>query len=261
MGPDAAETVATLLAGQATATVTSRPTGAQVAAEPALAPDGTPLLVVRGGDLTRLGLHVGEDDVAVRVDLTSCAPLPDLTLPRAHAVLAGWATPRPVSEIARWLGARAVTGDLAGLHRTWPDARLLALDPAEVTLHWAHGCTDVDPGDLATAEPDPLAPREGEALQRVQAEHGDGLLGLVRSTGSARPATGDRPLDVSVAVAVRAVGLDRWGVTLRCLLAPGRERSLRMPFPAPVRSVDEAVATLGLLLARHECCPVARARG
>lgn len=247
--------VATLLAGSGSAELTSAVTGATVGAFQALAEDGVPVLVVRGCDLGALGLPA-VDDVPARLDVIASAPLPDMTLPRAHTSVAGWVSAAPVTEVPRLLGAQCVGDRFGEAYRCWPDARLLTVDVAEVTLHWWQGCADVDPSELATGTPDPLAAAEGDALAAIDEKLSARLLQLVRSMGRAHHVAGGGGLDLRSASELRAVGLDRWGLVVRCRVgAPERDRSIRLPFPGAVSTVDQALETLALLLLEHDACP------
>ena len=261
----AAEAVATLLCGSGTASLgTDNHPGVDVLH--ARDHDGT-VLVLAGADYVReLGVTATGDDVPARLDIASYAPLPDLTIPRAIVQVVGWVRAVPASEVPGRLTATCYAGDFGTAFRSWPGARLLALDVAEVSLHRSTGCEHLEPEDVVAALPDPLARQEAESLARLQETCGERLLGLVRALGHAHTADRGRDIRLGDVHAVRATAVDRCGLTVRCTGVdrggdsnPQSVSSIRIAFPQAVRTVDEAVDALALLaLGQHSCagrCP------
>ncbi|MFZ5871341.1 MAG: DUF2470 domain-containing protein [Actinomycetota bacterium] len=254
----AAETVATLLAGVGTADLTSAVTGHRIGVLHALGPDNVPLVLTSHPERPRLGMCPSETlDVPVALEVRADAPVADLTLPRAHVVVRGWVRTVPLPELAAQVGVRCGPVTLGEAYRSWPDPWLLAVEPADVELHWSYGCTPVDLCHLRTAGPDPLAAEEAAALQRIDSTLAEALVTFVRAMGRAHDPEAGRSLSLADVVAVRAVGLDRYGVDLRCEHArtTGQEPAVaRLPFPAPVSDVDEAITTLTALVTAQAAC-------
>jgi len=263
--PSAAQTAATALCGTGRARLaTAAHPGVDVLH--ARTGDGSPVLLAGAGDVRALEVLATTDGVPARVDVTCYAPLLDLTLPRALLVVTGTVRLAPVSEVPSLLRAHCHAADFGVAFRAWPDARLLVLDVAEVVLHWTYGCAHLDPVDVAAAASDPLARLESSNLARVDAELGGRLVQLVRTMSHAH--SGDTPeVSLDGVGAVRAVGLDRYGVVLRC---EGARRvggtapevaTVRLAFPSPVDDVDGALDEIALLaLCASGCsgrCPYA----
>lgn len=253
--PRAVDMAATVLTGRGTATLTSAVTAEQVDVLHARTGSGEVVLLASDDDVRRLGLGLDragtEDDVAVALEVEVAAALPDLTVPRAHLVLEGWAAPLPSHRWPAALTASCAGGDVATVRRSWPGARLLGLDPAAARLHWPMGCSDVDLHELSQARPDPVTLAEEEVLARADAELGPHLVDLVRSVRTPHW-PGQAPLDLSAVREARCIAADRHGVVLRCVLAddpfePSPSVGVRVSFPGPVRDAAGAVEALTLL--------------
>lgn len=258
----AAELATTLLAGGGAASVSTE------GLEPAgvlhgLDVDGTPVLLAGPDVVRRLGLAGERDEAVVRLEVTDLAPLPDVTVPRAQVEVLGWVSLVPSSDVPARLGARSRT-DLTAAFASWAGARLLQVDVAEVGLHAGAGCAQLEPEDLRTALPDPLGLHEADLVRRLGDDLGAALLELVRGIGHAHHVDGHTSRALAEASAARVVGVDRYGLTVVCTL-PGaqddacceqRTRStVRVPFPVPVRTPDEAVRSAVALVVGSRTCP------
>lgn len=115
------------------------------------------------------------------------------------------------------------------------------LEPTEVTLEWsvesgrtARPAVDVDPGDYAAAEPDPLAGWADGWLVHLDSAHRDSLRELVADA-------------VQPVAVVRPVHADADGIVLREHVGVSR-RDIRVPFPRAVRCGCEAIQALRVLI-------------
>ncbi len=108
--------------------------------------------------------------------------------------------------------------------------------------------------DYVLADADPLASGEGAALDRIAAGCSARLLNLVRGLHPVQ--TGND--DLSHAIAVRPVALDRYGLTVQCSLPDGDAGLGRLAFPAPVDDVAAAERAIRRLLDQHERCRARR---
>ncbi len=225
--------------------------------------DGTPVLVA-GADLVReLGLDRDGDEAGVRLEVTDLAPLAELTLPRAQVEVLGWASLVPAHDVPARLDARART-DLTGAFAAWAGSRLLQVDVAEVALHAGAGRAHLEPEDLRTSLPDPLGAHEADLVQRLGDDLGAALLELVRGIGHAHHVDGGTSRALADASQARVVGVDRYGLTVMCTL-PGAQdttccvqqarSTVRVPFPVPVRTPDEAVRSAVALVVGSRTCP------
>ncbi len=257
-GPSAAEMARTLTAGFGTATVGTAFGGSTAPVLHAALEDGEIVLLAARRELSDVGLDgllaaTGDaPDHVVLVDILSYAPLPDLTLIRAHLSAAGWARLATFDELDSATAALvAVFGEeVAALTGPWSDRAVLIVEVAECKLHLPGGCVPIDAEEYILADVDPLAPHESSALDRVAASSTDRLLAMVRRLRSDLMAGGD----LSTAVAVRPIGLDRYGLTLHCTLPDGDVGLGRLPFPVAADTVAEAMATITGLLDHHEQC-------
>lgn len=118
------------------------------------------------------------------------------------------------------------------------------LTPASGELVERDGVTRVSAAEFAAAEPDVLASREAALLCHLVDTHADLVAWLARLV----PA--DRLHGVR---RVHPLRLDRHGVVLR-LEFPGFDRDARLPFTAPVESVQDAPTRMLELLARARTC-------
>lgn len=259
------EVAATLLSGTGTATLVSAATGRRAGVLHGRALDGTPLLLASREQRDPLGMCPGEaHDLAVRIEVRSEAPVPDLSLPRASVVVHGWVASVPLPELAAAVGVRCGPLTLGEAYRSWPEPWLLGLDVVDAELHWHAGCTPLDVDLLRATAADPLAGEEPAALQRVDAELGDRLTALVRAMAVAHDPGSDARVPLVDVAGVRAVGIDRYGVDLRCTwpATAGRPPAVvRLPLPAPVVDVEGAICSLTALVTaqsgctQHQACP------
>jgi hypothetical protein len=263
----AAELATTLLAGGGAASVSTddlEPAGVLHG----LDLDGTPVLLA-GPELVRaLGLLGEDDEAVVRLEVTDLAPLPDVTVPRAQVEVLGWATLVPPADVPARLGARSRT-DLTVAFASWAGARLLQVDVAEVGLHAGAGCAQLQPDDLRTALPDPLGEHEADLVQRLGDDLGEALLELVRGIGHAHHVDGGTSRVLAEVTAARVVGVDRHGLTVMCTLPDAQDdaccaqrarSTVRVPFPVPVGTPDEAVRSAVALVVGNRTCPSATCR-
>lgn len=254
--PTATEVARTLTAGHGTASIGTAFGATSVPVLHAGLEDGEVVLLAGRRDLAALELGElltdGRRDRVVLLDIRSYAPLADLTLLRAHLSLAGRVrVVRPEERADATAALVAALGPEVATHTApWSDRALLLLEVAEGELHWPHGCTPLDAEDYVLADPDPVAADEGPALDRLARSCSERLLGLVR--GLRRPATGDD--DLTRATSVRPVGLDRYGLTLRCTLPDGESGLGRLSFPEPQHTVAGAERAVTALLDHHEHC-------
>ncbi len=254
------ELATTLLCGAGAASVSSDdlpPAGVLHA----LDLDGTPVLLA-GPELVRaLGLERDGDEAGVRLEVTDLAPLPDVTVARAQVEVLGWASLVPAADVPARLGARGRT-DLTVAFASWSGARLLQVDVAEVAVHAGAGCAHLEPEDLRTALPDPLGAHEADLVQRLGDDLGDALLELVRGIGHAHHVDGGTS-DAPSAPRPGWSVVDRYGLTVVCALTDAQDAScdartrstVRIPFPVPVRTPDEAVRSAVALAVGSRRCP------
>lgn len=227
--------------------------------------DGTPVLLA-GPDLVRALALSADDDVVVRLEVVDLAPVVDLTLHRAQVEVSGWARLVPPHAVAARLGARS-RADLTVAFASWPGARLLEVDVAEVVLHAGAGCAHLSPEDLRTALPDPVGVHEADLVQRLADDLGAALLELVRDIGHAHHVDGGPARPLADALEARVVGVDRYGLTVLCALPDAAasgccehsaRSTVRVPFPLPVASAAEAERAALALVAGGRGCPHGR---
>ncbi len=257
----AAELVTTLLCGAGAASLSTD------GLEPAgvlhgLDLDGTPVLLA-GSDLVRaLRLESDGDEAGARLEVTDLAPLADVTVPRAQVEVLGWVSTVPAHEVPARLGARSRT-DLTVASASWAGSRLLQVDVAEVGLHAGAGCARLQPEDLRTSLPDPLGAHEADLVRQLGDDLGAALLELVRGIGHAHHVDGGSSRPLTQVSEARIVGVDRYGLTVLCTL-PGAadttccveqaRSTVRVPFPVPVRTPDEAGrSALALVVGNRGC--------
>ena len=198
--------------------------------------DGRPLLLVRtdapiasalaAGPGTPATLRISDvapvalpDRVRGRAWLHGrLAEVPDAEL-RAAALRLSHAHPRPeLLDLAADPSAPARDG------RDWT---ILVLDVAQVEIDDAWGSAVLDPGEYAAAVPDPFVAVEAGILTHLDSSHRDELVRLL---------PGPAPC-----MTVRPLGLDRYGLWLRCSAPPPHaspSHDLRLPFARPVSDLD-----------------------
>lgn len=188
-----------------------------------------------------------EPDLPAALHVSDVAPVSLADRLRGQAWLRGWLTELP----ARQRRSAAIT--LSQLH-PWPElldlahpgknehpagsgdsARrtgwtVLALEIAEVEVLDGWGHAVLEPEEYAAAAPDPFVALEPQMLEHLDSCHRAELTALFRHRfGEFDPEPG-----------IRALGLDRYGLWLRCVTqdtGDGRPLDLRVEFPAPVRDL------------------------
>ncbi|MFF0724936.1 DUF2470 domain-containing protein [Streptomyces sp. NPDC004134] len=168
-------------------------------------------------------------DLPVRLHLTDIAPVGVRDRVRTRVTLTGWLAPEA--------------------EQPEPERLVLGFDPAEALVAAGAGAEDgevavVDPEELATAGPDPLAVQEPAMLLHLADSHRDAVDALTRLLD---------PAALHGVVRVHPLALDRYGLVLR-LEHPRTHRDTRLPFPTPLKDPAEAgPAIRTLLYAAHHC--------
>ncbi|MEU6210547.1 DUF2470 domain-containing protein [Streptomyces sp. NPDC047023] len=206
-------------------------------------PDGDVILLVSGESVAaRAAAHAQDDDLTAVIEITDVAPVSVPHRIRGRAWLAGWLTPvrgddRPVC--AALLAERRPVGELLGLGESLdsptdllrgggrPAWMMLRLEVGEISVDDLWGAEQVDPDDLAAAEPDPVSPHEAELLQHLHAAHGDRIGELCGLLG-AREARGMSAVPLS---------LDRLGLRVRFSGGAAGSFDARFDFPEPVADI------------------------
>ncbi|MGE7385295.1 DUF2470 domain-containing protein [Streptomyces sp. NPDC004126] len=204
-------------------------------------PDGDVILLVSGESAAaRAAAHAQDDDLPAVIEITDVAPVSVPHRIRARARLAGWLTPvrgHDRAVCAALLADRHPVGELLGLaesqdppHTGRPAWMMLRLEVGEIALDDLWGAEQVDPDELAGAEPDPLAAHETELLQHLASAHAERVADLCGLLGS-REAAG---------LTAVPLALDRLGLRVRFTAGPGRPApsfDARFDFPEPVADV------------------------
>ncbi len=206
-------------------------------------PDGDVILLVSGESAAaRAAAHAQDDDLTAVIEITDVAPVSVPHRIRGRAWLAGWLTPvrgddRPVC--AALLAERQPVGELLGLGESLdspadlrrgggrPAWMMLRLEVGEISVDDLWGAEQVEPDDLAAAEPDPVSPHEAELLQHLHAAHGDRIGELCGLLG-AREARGMSAVPLS---------LDRLGLRVRFSGGAAGSFDARFDFPEPVADI------------------------
>ncbi|AUH41792.1 DUF2470 domain-containing protein [Streptomyces sp. CMB-StM0423] len=166
-------------------------------------------------------------DLPVRLHLTDIAPVGVRDRVRTRVTLTGWLAPEG--------------------EQPEPERLVLGFDPAEALVAGAGDMGDVaviDPEELTTAGPDPLAVQEPAMLLHLADSHRDAVDALTRLLD---------PAALHGVVRVHPLALDRYGLVLR-LEHPRGHRDARLPFPTPLTGPAEAgPAIRTLLYAAHHC--------
>ncbi|NHC14305.1 DUF2470 domain-containing protein [Motilibacter deserti] len=181
----------------------------------AVAPDGG-LLLALPEDSTIAAEAAQEGGLPAHVELTDVAPVAVKDRVRARVLLAGWLETEDVLD----------------------DAPQWRLTPVEVTLEEEGRRVELDGEDYAAASPDPLCCLEAELVSHLDSAHGAELDALLHAC----------PPALDGGRRTRPLRLDRHGLTLRVERLAG-SCDVRVPFPRPVRDVEEAGAALRALTA------------
>lgn len=211
--PSPAERVHSVLATATSVTLASGHVGMQLVTRASFR---SGVVVVRPGavdPLTPVVRCAPPASVAGMLHLTDPAPVAVRDRVRARIVLRGWL------EVVDDDGS-----DALGLH-----VRHVVLDQGGELAAF-------DAARLHLTGPDPLAGVEAQWLQRLATAHAPALAPL-----AARMPSGPREHHV------RPLALDRYGLVLR-VEGPDDHRDVRLPFPSPVRTPQQASAALRALL-------------
>jgi uncharacterized protein DUF2470 len=202
---------------------------------------GRPLLLMPAGSPAVRALAEAVD-LPATLRISDLAPVALADRVRGQAWLHGRLTAVPAEEV------RAAALRLARLH-PWPElldltapgARpewtLLTLEAREVEVQDVWGTATVRPAEYAAATPDPFVAVEADMLTHLDACHGTELATMFQERIAPHV---DAPV-------LRPLGLDRYGLSLRCFPVPceahGTPKSmpphvdLRVEFSEPVDDV------------------------
>ncbi|OIK29505.1 DUF2470 domain-containing protein [Streptomyces malaysiense] len=196
-----------------------------------------------------VGAHTVTDEGAVLLTLPedSAPHLAALRAPRqeSRAVLEfADVAPVPVRDRIRarlWLAGRLTPADGA-----------LCFHPGRVVLRRSCGTVLVDPGEYATARPDPLAVAEAGLLTHLAEVHPDAVERLTRLV---------RPESLHAAIRVLPLAVDRHGLTLR-VERTRAHGDVRLPFHTPADDLGRLAERVHALLAQASAagCPRALQR-
>jgi hypothetical protein len=231
--PSAAELVRSVLAAARSLTLTTEAHRVELVGLHSIESPGRLLLNVPAETHLSSEIAVAPyGDVAATVEFSDVSPVSVPDRIRARVVLGGWLAP---------------AGD-----RPAAQEGMTALSFESATVELEHGgqWVDVDPDDLALAEPDPLAETEAEILIHLAGAHGDAVE-LLAQLVDVRLLNGVTRVD--------PLRLDRYGVVLR-LQRAGGTHDVRLAFPSPLRNPAHGVVQLRTLLARARTCPRRRSR-
>ena len=242
-GPTAAERARTLAYGVADGVLVAP--GVPHAPVPAHTTDrdGRPLLLVRA-DAPIAAALAGEDDVPATLRISDVAPVPLPDRVRGRAWLHGWLGEVPDGEL------RAAALRLSHAHprpelldlgagRDGREWTVLALDVAQVEIDDAWGSAILEPEEYAGAAPDPFVAVEAGILTHLDSAHRAELPRLLPESVPPGP--------------VRPLGLDRYGMWLRCPAPPPDAPSsfdVRLPFAEPVSDLHGLRSVYRRLFAR-----------
>jgi hypothetical protein len=191
---------------------------------------GRPLLLLSSQSPAVLALQ-SEQDLPGTLQITDMTAVPLADRVRGCAWFHGWLTEVPQAE-RREAAVRILRlhprPDLLGIGARIPAAEeewtVLTMEVGEIEVEDGWGSAIVQPEEYAAARPDPFVAIEPGMIEHLDASHRTELAALYR----------DRFGGEGV---VRAMGLDRFGLTLRCLAEDG-PLDLRLAFPEPVRDLQ-----------------------
>jgi hypothetical protein len=222
--PTAAELVLSVLAAARSLTLTTEGHRVELVGLHSLeATDRLLLNVPADSHLAAEIATTAEGDLPASVEFTDVAPVAVPDRVRARVQLRGWLS---------------VAADGA-------DPGALLFKTAEAELAHEGRTTEVEPEDLARAEPDPLAATEAEILTHLADAHGDAVE-LLAQLVPTRLLAGVTRVD--------PLRLDRYGIVLR-LQRTGDRHDVRLTFPNPLCNPAHAVLELRTLLTRARRCP------
>ncbi|MFF5258376.1 DUF2470 domain-containing protein [Actinomadura viridis] len=229
---------------------------------------GRPLLLMPSGAGAVTALD-GEPDVPATLRVSDVAPVPLADRVRGRAWLHGWITEVPPAErraaavrLSRLhprpelldLGAAVVAGRTGPAGPERPAWTVLALEIAQVEIEDGWGSATLEPEEYEASAPDPFVAIEAGMIAHLDSCHRDELGAMLRRLDGlpGRLGAGGGP-----APAVRPLGLDRYGMWLRCRVVDGervadgegiagaevtgatglRDTDLRLVFGEPVADV------------------------
>lgn len=221
--PTSAERVKTLLAAADSLTVTTGEARYELVGLHSLDAVGRLLLWAPAHScLVTQAFAAAGGDIEARIEVTDVAAVAVRDRVRARITAHGWLSLNHC-------------GDSYGT----PE---VVLDIARADLSERGYTTAVLPGDLASAEVDPLAAREADILLHLTDAHPEAVEQLTRLLD---------PSVLQAATRVLPLAIDRYGVILRIERAQGH-RDVRLPFPQRAADARAAQAGLGRLLAEAQ---------
>ncbi|GAA2160694.1 DUF2470 domain-containing protein [Actinomadura napierensis] len=198
--------------------------------------DGRPLLLLPKESALVKALE-GEEDLPATLRVCDVAPVPLADRVRGRAWLHGWVSELPpagLRDAALKLARPHPRPELLDLAAEEPSRdgawTVLTLDVAQVEIEDAWGGATLEPEEYAAATPDPFVAIGAGILTHLDSCHRDELKGLL-------PVSASPSGDPDGLPEVRPLGLDRYGMWLRCS-APspdaGGTFDLRLAFGEPV---------------------------
>ncbi|TXR56016.1 hypothetical protein [Quadrisphaera setariae] len=192
-------------------------------------------------DLPPVGPHPG----TCVLEVERSAALPDATVPLASVQVWLELEEVPPSERPAALELLAACHSLSEALRSWRGRRLLRGTVEHAHCHRAPRCEEVDAEEFAAAVPDPVAPWEADALERLRVDLREELLdGLRRASPAARSRMvldGPAWRGTSDLADVLPVAVDERGATVLGVLSDGDRLHLRLPFPSAPHDADDVV--------------------
>jgi hypothetical protein len=232
----------------------SREPNAAELARSVLATANSLTLTTEGHRVELIGLHAVEASAHLVLPVPVESHLGDEIAAAPQGALAATVEFTDVAPVAvpDRVRARLLLGGRLRVAEDYPATAVTALrfEPETVTLERAGRPADVDPDDLARAEPDPLAATEAEMLTHLAGAHGEAIELLTQLV---------EPRDLIGVTRVAPLRLDRYGVVLRLQRACGH-RDVRLVFPETLSSPVQAVVQVQTLLAHARTCRRRRRR-
>ncbi|MFC7993922.1 DUF2470 domain-containing protein [Streptomyces pilosus] len=221
--PGAAERARSVLAAAWSCAVTAEGTREEFVGAHTVTDDGRVLLEVPEDSVLRAAVICApRGEPSAVLEFADVAPVPVRDRIRARLWLAGWFSDRDGP---------------------------LAFRPTRVVLRQQSGAVLVDPGEFATAAPDPLATAEARLLTHLADCHADAVERLTRLVDTS---------SLHGAVRVQPLAVDRHGLTLRIerVRAGG---DVRLPFHAPADDLAQLTERMHVLLAQAAAASCPRA--
>lgn len=200
--------------------------------------NGNPLLLIPV-DSPIVAALAHEPDVAGTLHVTDVTSVPLADRIRGQAWLHGWLTEVPADsrrEAAMRISRLHPRVDLLDIGARVPveveqEWTVLVLEVAEVEIDDLWGNAVIEPEEYAAAYPDPFVALEPAVIEHLDADHRDELATLFHARfGDVVP----RPI-------VRAIGLDRFGLRVRCFSphpSGPAPFDLRFAFPEPAKDIE-----------------------